>query len=108
MSKVSGGTDRHNPIKPAPKLRPKSARFVRLVVPPDGLASGVVRVMVGAAVTHYAPREFKSDVSGRAFELTKRGLEADGEVYHVSLAGSARTDTGAGRAEAALRLCSRS
>ena len=93
MTKVRQVRDRHNPVKPARKPRPKPARLVRLFIPPDGLASGVVRIVVGAASTYYALREIRSDVGGRAFELTKLGPEADGEVYHVLLTGNARTDT---------------
>jgi hypothetical protein len=79
--------------KPARQHRPKPPRHVRLLIPPDGLASGVVRITVGTASTDYAVREFKSDLGGRAFELTKLGLESDGEVYHTLLTGNAHTDS---------------
>jgi hypothetical protein len=69
------------------KPRPKPARFIRLVVPPAG-GTGVVRVHVGKVSTDYSVREFRSEVGGRAFELVKLGLEADGEVYHVRLTGN--------------------
>jgi hypothetical protein len=79
-------------VKTARKPRPQPARYVHLVIPPDGLASGVVRLTVGKQSTDYAVRPSPSQVGGAAFELTKLGLEADGEVYHVSLTGNARPD----------------
>jgi hypothetical protein len=74
------------------KPRAKPARFIRLVVPPAG-GTGVVRIVVGKQSTDYSLREFASDVGGRAFELAKLGLEADGEVYHVRLTGDGRQDS---------------
>jgi hypothetical protein len=93
LSKVSGGTDRHNPIKPAPKPRPQPARHVRLVSPPDGLATGVIRITVGKASTDYSVRAIPSQVGGAAFELVKLGLEAGGETYHVLLTGDTNHDS---------------
>jgi hypothetical protein len=69
------------------RQRTKPARFIRLVVRPDG-GTGVVRVRVGRRSADYSLREFRSDVGGRAFELVKLGLEADGEMYHVRLTGN--------------------
>jgi hypothetical protein len=71
-------------VKPARKPRAKPARFIRLVVAPAG-GTGVVRVHVGKQSADYSLREFPSEVGGRAFELVKLGLEADGECYHVRL-----------------------
>jgi hypothetical protein len=67
--------------------RAKPARSIRLVVPPAG-GTGVVRVHVGQQSFDYSVREFRSDLRGRAFELVKLGLEADGECYHVRLTGN--------------------
>jgi hypothetical protein len=74
------------------KPRAKPARSIRLVVRPDG-GTGVVRINVGKQSADYSLREFRSDVGGRAFELVKVGLEADGECYHVRLTGNARQDS---------------
>jgi hypothetical protein len=80
-----------NATIPAParqrKPRAKPARSIRLVVPPAG-GTGVVRLHVGKVSTDYSLREFRSEVGGRAFELAKLGLEADGECYHVRLTGN--------------------
>jgi hypothetical protein len=85
-----------NATTPAParqrKPRAKPARSIRLVVPPAG-GTGVVRVRVGKQSADYSVREFRSDLGGRAFELVKLGLEADGEVYHVRLTGDPRQDS---------------
>jgi hypothetical protein len=85
-----------NATTPAParqrKPRSKPARFIRLVVPPRG-GNGVVRITVGMVSTDYTLREFRSDVGGRAFELVKIGLEADGACYHVRLTGNGRQDS---------------
>jgi hypothetical protein len=93
MTKVREDRDRHNPAKPARKPRPQPARFVRLVVPPGDLASGVVRLAVGTVSTDYALRPILSQVGGRAFELVKLGVEADGEVYHICLTGAPGQDS---------------
>jgi hypothetical protein len=74
------------------KPRTKPARSIRLVVPP-GDGTGVVRLTVGKQSTDYTLREFRSDVGGRAFELAKVGLDADGECYHVRLTGDVRQDS---------------
>jgi hypothetical protein len=50
-------------------------------------------VNVGNQSCDYTVREFRSDLGGRAFELVKLGLEADGEVYHVRLTGDHRQDS---------------
>jgi hypothetical protein len=74
------------------KPRAKPARFIRVVVPPAG-GTGVVRVHVGKVRTDYSVREFRSEVGGRAFELVKLGLQADGECYHVRLTADSRQDS---------------
>jgi hypothetical protein len=73
--------------------RVKPARHVGLVIPPDGGASGVVRITAGRVSADYALRPIPSQIGGRAFELTKLGLLADGECYHVRLTGDARQDS---------------
>ena len=79
-------------VKPARKPRAKPARSVRLVVPPAG-GDGVVRIAVGKLSTDYVLQPLRSEVGGRAFQLTKAGLEAGGEVYHVLLTGDPRQDS---------------
>ena len=81
-------------VKPARNRNPlpKPARHIRVVSPPAG-GTGVVRITVGNQSADYSLREFRSDVGGRAFELVKLGLEADGECYHVRLTGDVRQDS---------------
>jgi hypothetical protein len=86
------------------KPRPKPARSIGLVIPPAG-GTGVVRITVGKASTDYALRAIPSQLSGRAFELTKIGPDADGEVYHVLLTGHANYDTCTCRGYAAHSHC---
>jgi hypothetical protein len=74
------------------KPRAKPARSIRLVIPPAG-GTGVIRITVAQQSTDYSVREFRSEVGGRAFELAKLGLTADGEVYHVRLTGDPRQDS---------------
>jgi hypothetical protein len=79
--------------KPARKPRLQPARFVRLVITPDCLATGVVRITVGAVATDYSIRPIPSQLGGLAFELVKLGVESDSECYHVRLTGDARQDS---------------
>ncbi len=72
------------------KPRQKPARFVRLVVPPDGIGVGVVRLTVGGKSGEYLLFPAAADF-GRGFRVEKIGLEARGEVYHVNLDGDKRT-----------------
>jgi hypothetical protein len=75
----------------ATRKRVKPARHIQLVIPPAG-GTGVVRITVGKASTDYTVRGILSQLSGRAFELTKVGSD-QGEVYHVLLTGHANYDT---------------
>jgi hypothetical protein len=81
-----------SPSKRPRKPRAKPARSIRVVVAPGG-GTGVVRVHVGAETFDYSVREFASDIGGRAFELCKLGLDADGECYHVRLTGDPRQNS---------------
>jgi hypothetical protein len=67
------------------KPRPKPARFVRLVIKPDGANSlGVVRLTVAGRSADYLLTPLATDY-GKGYRLEKIGLEANGEAYHVNL-----------------------
>ena len=73
------------------KPRAKPARFVRLVIEPDGANSlGVVRLTVAGRSADYLLTPIPADF-GRGFRLEKIGLEANGEAYHVNLDGDRRS-----------------
>jgi hypothetical protein len=71
------------------KPRPKPARFVRLVIPPDGIGVGVVRLTVAGKSGEYLLFGVAADY-GRGFRVEKIGLESRGEVYHVNIDGEKR------------------
>jgi hypothetical protein len=78
---------------PAPrqrKPRQKLARFARVVIPPDGIGVGVVRLTVGGKSADYLLTTIPADF-GRGFKVEKVGLEGNGEVYHVNLDGASAT-----------------
>jgi hypothetical protein len=72
------------------KPRVKPARYVRLVIPPDGVGVGVVRLTVGGVSADYLLSRVAADY-GRGFRAEKIGLEGNGEVYHVNLDGGKKT-----------------
>jgi hypothetical protein len=73
--------------------RVKPARSIRLVVAPSAGGAGVVRIAVGRLAADYLLQPIPSEIGGRAFQLSKVGPEADGEVYHVLLTGDPRQDS---------------
>src|SRR5262249_33487082 len=72
------------------KPRVKPARYVRLVIPPDGIGVGVVRLTVAGKSGEYLLFPVAADY-GRGFRVEKIGLESRGEVYHVNLGGENKT-----------------
>ena len=69
------------------KPRPKPARFVRLVIKPDGANSlGVVRLTVAGRSADYLLTPIPADF-GRGSQVEKIGLDFDGSAYHVNLDG---------------------
>jgi len=88
------------------KPRPKPARFVRLVIRPDADSLGVVRVTVDGQSADYLLTPLPADF-GRGFRVEKIGLEGRGEVYHVNLDGTIRTQSHIGlfrRCSLSIRL----
>ncbi len=77
----------------ASRKRVKPVRTIRVVVPPSGGGAAVVRIAVGRQAADYVVEPIPSEIGGRAFRLCKVGPGADGEVYHVLLAGDPRQDT---------------
>ena len=75
------------------RQRVKPVRSIRLALPPFEGNPGVVRITVGKASTDYLLQPIPCEVGGAAFQLTKVGPEADGEVYHVRLTGNPRQDS---------------
>ena len=75
------------------KPRAKPARSIRLALLPFEGNPGVVRITVGKQSTDYLLLPIPCEVGGAAYQLSKLGLEADGEVYHVRLTGDPRQDS---------------
>jgi hypothetical protein len=72
------------------KPRQKPARFVRLLVKPDGKATGVVRLTVGKESADYLLTIIPADY-GRGFKLVKVGIDATEGEYAVNIDGDRRS-----------------
>lgn len=71
------------------KSRPKPARSVRLLLPPQGFASGVVSITVGTKEASYLLTGLRSDF-GQGWQLDELGAT---DQYAVNLSDGARNST---------------
>ena len=70
--------------------RPKPERRIRLEVPPEGDALGIVRIWVGAEHADYFLTPIPADF-GRGFRVEKIGLQVNDPPYHVNIDGERRS-----------------
>jgi hypothetical protein len=71
---------------PRPRVKTRPERRVRLCLAPAAGRPGVIRLTVGTEVCDYFVQPVRADF-GRAFQVVKIDLMADGGAYHVNVGG---------------------
>jgi hypothetical protein len=72
------------------KPRSKPARSVRLIFPPEGTSTGVIRLTVGKEAADYFINFVAADF-GRGFKVEKIGLDCRESAYAVNIDGETRS-----------------